>query len=217
MIEAVLFDLDETLVDRSTSLTRYMRDFYVRHHLPSEGSRAFLQRFVELDRYGYAVRAEVFGTLIHEFAIPTTVEAWMEDFRQNAWVECLCFADAHEVLNTLRQRGYKLGIVTNGSSESQRAKIRAADLAPKVDVILVSAEEESAKPAPKIFLRAAERLQVSSAACLFVGDNPEADIGGAQSAGMQAVWVKRHLPWPETQTQNCHAIAELTELLTLPF
>ena len=217
VIKAVFFDLDETLIDRTSSIARYMRKLYARHQLPPEGYPAFYQRFVELDRYGYAIRAEVFETLLREFAIAATVEAWLEDFRQNAWTECECFPDTTHVLQTLRQCGYKLGIITNGSSESQRAKIRAANLAAQVDVILVSAEEGITKPDPAIFLRAAARLHVPPAASLFIGDNPEADILGAQAAGMQGVWVKRHLPWPDTPVQSCHAIAELAELLTLSF
>lgn len=216
MTEAVFFDLDETLFDRTTSIANYMRNFYERHRLPAEGYPAFAQRFVDLDRYGYAVRAEVFEGLIREFALPTTLEAWLEDFRKHAWVESQCFPDTTHVLQTLRRRGHKLGIITNGSSESQRAKIRAAHLDEQVDVILVSEEEGISKPDPAIFLHAAERLQVLPTACLFVGDNPEADIGGAQAAGMQPVWVKRHLPWPDKQVQNCHTITSLSEVLALP-
>ena len=215
MSKAVIFDLDETLVDRTRSIARYMHDLYNRHQMPKEGFAAFYQRFVELDQYGYGVRAEVFDILIREFNIAATVETWQADFRLNAWVECQCFPDTIQVLQTLRQRGYKLGIVTNGSHESQRAKIHAANLATQVDVILVSAEEGIAKPDPAIFLRAAERLQILPAACLFVGDNPAIDIRGAYAAGMQAVWVKRHLPWPEPQEPNAPTISALAELLVI--
>ena len=47
VIEAVLFDLDETLVDRTSSIARYMRDLYTRHQLPPDNYTTFLQRFVE--------------------------------------------------------------------------------------------------------------------------------------------------------------------------
>lgn len=216
MISAILFDLDETLVDRHNSLARYIGDLYVRYGLPQNDYTRFYQRFVELDRFGYAARDEVFTILIREFSVAATVAAWMEDFRQNAWTECLCFADTFDVLIALRRQGYKLGIVTNGSHESQRAKIRAANLSDYVDVILVSAEEGVAKPEPAIFLMAAERLQVEPTVCLFVGDNPHADILGAQAVGMQAIWVKRHILWPNEHEQNCYTINQLAELLKLP-
>lgn len=215
MIEAILFDLDETLVDRQNSLARYICDLYGRYALPLDGYEVFYRRFVELDRFGYAARHDVFAALIREFGVDTTVDAWMEDFRQNAWTECLCFADTFDVLRAMRRRGYKLGIVTNGSHESQRAKIRAAQLAEQVDVILVSAEEGIAKPEPAIFLMAAARLGVEPAACLFVGDNPVADVLGSQAVGMQAVWVRRHLQWPNEHVQNCLAIAQLSEVLAI--
>lgn len=217
VFDAILFDLDETLVDRQRSLARYMRELYERYQLPVDGYGEFYGRFVELDRFGYATRQDVFAMLIDEFGVDATMDAWLADFRLNAWAECLCFADAVDVLCVLRGRGYQLGIVTNGSRESQRAKIKAAKLGELVDVILVSAEEGVAKPEPAIFLMAAERLGVEPTACLFVGDNPSADILGAQSVGMQAVWVRRHLPWPQTQAPCRYTINQLGELLSLRF
>jgi putative hydrolase of the HAD superfamily len=215
MIKAILFDLDETLVDRTNSIACYIHRLYHRYQLPPEGYPAFYQRFVELDQHGYAVRAEVFATLIQEFAVATTLEVWLDDFRQNAWTECLCFPDVDQVLNTLRGRGYQLGIITNGSRASQRAKIQAAKLDSYMDVILVSEEEGIKKPDPAIFLRAAEQLNVAPGACLFIGDHPDLDIMGAQAVGMQAVWVPRHLPWPAGQAQSCHIVTTLAEIMHL--
>lgn len=216
MIRAVLFDLDETLFDRTTSIERYMRSFYERYARRAAGYPVFYARFIELDRHGYGDRAKSFRTLIREFALPITLDKWMADFPREAWGESQCFPDAYDVIDAFRGRGCKLGIITNGSSASQRAKIRATKLDERVDVILVSGEEGIHKPAPELFLRATEQLQVSPEACLFVGDNPVADVLGAQGAGMQAAWVERYMPWPAEHTQTCHTIDTLTDLLTLP-
>ena len=66
-----------------------------------------------------------------------------------------------------------------------------------MDTVVISEREGIRKPDPKIFIRAAERVRVPPQQCLFVGDNPEADIGGALAAGMQAVWRRGAIPWPE--------------------
>ena len=83
---------------------------------------------------------------------------------------------------------------------------------------LISAEEKIRKPDPEIFIRAADRLGVCAAECVFLGDNPQADIGGAHSAGMKTVWVKRHFPWPEgLSITPDYIVGALTELLDIKF
>ena len=140
------------------------------------------------------------------------------DFRQNAWQHCQTFSDADIVLQQLRRRGYQLGIITNGSSESQRAKLNGANLISHFDVILISEEEKVKKPDPEIFLLAAAKLNVNPQECIFVGDNPEVDIIGALQVGMQTVWRKGYLPWPDQLSiAPEHTIDELAQLLAISF
>ena len=136
--------------------------------------------------------------MVERYALPISVDELITDFRRNAWRGCreFLFPDAEDVLGQLRWRGYKLGIITNGSRESQCTKLSESGLASLVDAALVSGEEKVKKPDREIFIRAAERLGVSVSGCVFVGDNPENDIGGADSAGMETVWVKRYRPCP---------------------
>ena len=83
---------------------------------------------------------------------------------------------------------------------------------------MVSGKEKAKKPDREIFIRAAERLGVSVSESVFVGDNPETDIGGADSAGMKTVWVKGYRPWPESLAiAPHHTISSLTELLAVKF
>jgi putative hydrolase of the HAD superfamily len=107
-------------------------------------------------------------------------------------------------------------LITNGSSEAQRGKLSAADLAGYFAVILISEEQTIRKPEAAIFLRAAEKLGVAPAECLFVGDNPQTDIGGAQQVGIKTVWRKGHLPWPEQlPITPDYTIDELSQLLAI--
>jgi putative hydrolase of the HAD superfamily len=141
----------------------------------------------------------------------------LADFRGRFVVGCRLFPDAEPVLRALRARGYRLGIVTNGSVHLQGGKIAHLGLAPLVEVVLISEREAVRKPAREIFLRAAERLGVPAPECLFVGDNPEADVAGALAAGMRAVWRQGSLPWPgglsATPTHTIETISELLKLL----
>ena len=216
MIQAILFDLDGTLLDRDASIEPFLREQlkrYKLHHLPFEKYR---DRFIELDEHGYADKQKVFQTLITEFAIPITVEELVADFRLNSWKNCKTFPGAAKVLGQLRSRGYKLGIVTNGSVELQQAKLIESGLLARVDEAPISEKEQLRKPDQQIFALAAERLGVSTTECVFVGDNLETDISGAYNAGMKPVWFKGFLPWPANLSiVPGHTVTALTELLSI--
>ena len=218
LILAILFDLDGTLLDRDASIEPFLREQCKRSkldHLPFEKYR---DRFIELDEHGYGDKQRVFQTLTTEFAIPMTADELVTDFRRNAWKNCQTFAGAVRVLEQLRSRGHKLGIVTNGSVESQRAKLLDADLVARVDEVLISEEEQLRKPDKQIFVLAAGRLGVSAGECVFVGDNPEIDIVGAHNAGMETVWFKSYLPWAGSLAiVPGHTVTTLAELLSIEF
>lgn len=70
MIQAVLFDLDGTLLDRDTSLIRFVHDQYERiSQLQHVRQETFVQRFIELDQHGYVWKDKVYAQLIEELAI----------------------------------------------------------------------------------------------------------------------------------------------------
>lgn len=218
LIKAVLFDLDETLLDREAMIERFLVGQYARLGLQTPSYELYRARFKQLDEHGYADRYKVFQTLAAEFSLPLSAEELLADFRRHAWQGCQPFPDAHAVLKELRSRGYPLGLITNGSREAQRGKLSAADLAGYFEVILISEEQTIRKPEAAIFLRAAEKLGVAPLECLFVGDNPQADIGGAYQVGMKTAWRKGDLAWPEGLALTPdYTIDALSQLLTIAF
>lgn len=100
------------------------------------------------------------------------------------------FPDVVPTLTRLRNRGIKLGVISNWD-ERLRPLLSALHLARHFDAILVSAEEGIQKPDPAIFRAAARRLGVSPSEAAHVGDSSGEDVAGARAAGMQAVLVNR--------------------------
>jgi putative hydrolase of the HAD superfamily len=94
------------------------------------------------------------------------------------------------LLGQLRQRGWRLGVLTNGDPDVQRAKVRALGVESLVDCV-VYAEEQApgGKPAPQAFQAVVTRLGTDPAHTVMVGDDPQTDLGGAQRAGLRAVYV----------------------------
>lgn len=96
---------------------------------------------------------------------------------------------AIETLQRLKDMDSRLGMITNGSSEGQRAKIERFSLAPFFDHIQIEGEFGIGKPDARVFQHALDALGVEPADAWMVGDNLDADIRGAQQVGIYAVWV----------------------------
>ncbi|GIW13218.1 MAG: hypothetical protein KatS3mg062_0657 [Tepidiforma sp.] len=107
----------------------------------------------------------------------------------------LAYPDARPTLETLRQRGFRLAIVTNRAfgGERFRADLRDAGLDIGWDAIAVSVEVGYLKPHPRLFFAALEALQIHPAEAVMVGNSLAEDIAGAQRLGMRAAW-KRSRP-----------------------
>jgi len=99
------------------------------------------------------------------------------------------FPGAVAALDGLRERGVRLGLVTNGSGEFQRRKLERFDLERHFDAVLVEGEWGAGKPDPTIFREALRRLDAATDDAWMVGDNLSADIHGAQSVGLRTVWI----------------------------
>jgi putative hydrolase of the HAD superfamily len=117
------------------------------------------------------------------------------DVEHDAWRPAnQVLGSAQALLDALRGRGIKTGIVANSWPEPARllrADVETFGLAGLLDVQVWSEEVGVAKPAPEIFLRALEQLGVDPVDAMFVGDRLETDVRGAADAGLttvQALW-----------------------------
>jgi putative hydrolase of the HAD superfamily len=199
MISAVLFDLDETLLDRTTSLVAFLADQYRRFagRLGRVSFDAWRDRFLVLDARGHIGKSVVYPVLLEEFGGDlAATDALLVDYRERCCEHARGFPGMAATLSALRSRGLKLGIVTNGETEFQARHIDVLGLAARVDAVLISEAEGLRKPDRALFLRAADRLDVRVAECLFVGDNPAVDILGADAAGMPTAWFRNGAAWP---------------------
>lgn len=102
-----------------------------------------------------------------------------------------------EVLERLRGR-MRLAVCSNFShGETAREVLADAGLARHFDAIVISDEVGLRKPRAEIFEAVAERLGLDPAEILHVGDNLEADVGGASAVGMPAAWLTRRVKDPD--------------------
>jgi putative hydrolase of the HAD superfamily len=122
---------------------------------------------------------------------------------------------AVEALHQLRSLGVTLGLVTNGGSEGQRAKIERFALAAHFDYIGIEGEVGYGKPHRVAYETALRSLGAAAEDAWMVGDNLEWDVSGAQAVGIYGIWLDRHcrgLPH-DASARPDRIIRSLSELL----
>lgn len=104
-------------------------------------------------------------------------------------------ATTHALLESLRQRGLKLGVVSNAFDPGWllHRDLEQMGIAERIDFAVFSSEVGKRKPHPEIFERALDSLEVAAQDALFVGDRLYEDVRGGSEAGMrtvQAIWFR---------------------------
>ncbi|MCC7354447.1 MAG: HAD-IA family hydrolase [Anaerolineae bacterium] len=138
---------------------------------------------------------------------------------RRAWVRVstdpanyVLFPDVLPTLATLRERGYRLGIISNWSWELPDL-VEGLGLSPYFEVVTVSARAGASKPHPAIFQQALARFGVPPENVLHVGDNPEADAEGARSIGITGVLLDREGGHAANHYPVIRRLTELPDLL----
>lgn len=161
MISAVLFDLDETLLDRNTSLVAFLSDQHARFAagLGSGSLEAWRDRFLALDARGHVHKAVVYPSLLAEFhGDASLAETLLSDYRTRCSRFARPFDGMVSTLMLLRAKGLRLGIVTNGETEFQARHVEALGLDSLVDAVLVSQTEGFRKPDAVRWSRLSEQI-----------------------------------------------------------
>ncbi len=207
MPEGILFDLDSTIIANdaeSGDCWRGICERFITHLKGFEAGQLFAA--IEQNRNWYwsnperhrrgrlnlfAARREIVSLAFDRLGIADKkLAAEIADAYSNEREETIeLVPGAIDILTHFRNLNFKLALVTNGSSEMQRAKIERFKLARFFHHILVEGEFGRGKPEKQVFLSALRNLRAAAVDAWMVGDDLERDIAGAQSAGLYAIWV----------------------------
>lgn len=221
----VFFDLDHTLWDYETNSRETLYDLYHDRGLEARGVWSFDKFFDEFrrvnndlwDQYdaglidSQVIRRERFPKIFAAFSIKDDL---LSEEISNTYLS-LCptkgalMPHALDVLNYLKEK-YTLTIITNGFEEIQSTKLASGRITSYFNHIITSQKAGARKPAKTIFDYA---LHLNGAAChqaIMIGDNIVADIGGARSASIDAVFYN-----PENRVHQHNATHEITSLRQL--
>jgi len=194
MIKAVLFDLDNTLIDFSKFKKKAVQaaaKAMVTAGLKAD-SRKLARRLLGY-YYGYGIESDdAFETFLRkEFkcvdyrVLAAAVNAYLHE----KYVHLKPYPGVLETLRKLRKRGLKLAVVSDGLRLKAWMRLNAAGLDQYFDAVITHEDTGEKKPHKAPFLEACRRLKVKPKECLMVGDWPERDIQGAKALGMATVWA----------------------------
>lgn len=190
MIEAVIFDLDDTLYNEMdfvlsgfAEVCNYLSlkhkiDFYV----------LFNETISILNKQG---RGKIFDTLckIHEIKedIPILIKIY-----RNCEPNIKLYDDALDILEKLKGK-YKLGLITDGKSNVQRNKIKALDIEKYFHKIIVTDDygQDYWKPSTKAFELVLSNFGVKSEESVYVADNPNKDFIPCKRLGIHSIRIIR--------------------------
>ncbi len=125
------------------------------------------------------------------------------------------FEDALDIVDYLKKKGYKLGLVTNSDGEGgdKKSRISRFPYITKFDVIVIGGEN-NIKPKPSLqpFILACDELKVNMEECIMIGDDPIKDCLAAKKAGLKSILVDREnkVKYPELYAD--FVISSLKEL-----
>lgn len=129
------------------------------------------------------------------------------------------FPDSRDTLRSLKERGYRLGLLSNTwwAAEWHNADLATHGLDEFLDELVYTSDLPHSKPHPSVFAEVASRLGVEHEACVMIGDRMIDDVSGALAGGMRAVWRQNDSPWPKPEyvvpTATVARLAELPDLL----
>lgn len=235
-LDVVLFDLDDTLHDDtyaySNAAEEVAREVAAEHGIDALALKAayiaesegFWHRLSPLDLNVKlaSLRASMWQTALESVGVDDSDVAQRSAERYSAYRAkyFTLFPGATDVLRSLRERGMKLGIVTNGLSETHREKIALLQISEYFDAIFLSDEVGMVKPDPLLFAHACRTLGGAPAHAAMVGDRYDRDIRGAIEAGLYTIWLnirnEELPPGAAPPDATCSSIADAGRILLEP-
>jgi putative hydrolase of the HAD superfamily len=225
----VFFDLDHTLWDFEANNRLTFDDILGKHQL-------YGQLIINLDTFMkvYMVHNKAlwdqykegaiekrflsyhrFELTLNHFGIdnPALAKQIAADYINISPTKTMLMDGTMEILSYLQPK-YKLGLITNGFDEIQFVKIREAGLEKFFPLVVTSEEAGCKKPDPEIFAYTLAKASADAGNSIYIGDDPETDVTGAKSAGVDQVLVTFGKRLPDLgATHTIESLYEIRKIL----
>ncbi len=227
MYNHLLFDADGTLFDFKAAERFALEALF--HELEIEGTECVKALYSELNHAIWlefeqgtitieALKTERFRRFFDRLQLAYDPEKTSERYLDFLSRSNHLLPKARELLMALRQRGYRLSLITNGISRVQRGRLAATKTLSFFDHVVISEEIGSQKPDPAFFnalFTITGMDEEDRKRALVIGDSLSSDIKGAIGASLDSCWYNPDRTNAEPQQRPTYQIASLDELLEL--
>ncbi|WP_328990775.1 HAD family hydrolase [Kribbella sp. NBC_01245] len=201
-MKAVIFDLDDTLFDHTRSIT--LGVFQWLEELQVVATDNHIAEWFAIEKVNF--NSWLAGEVSHQeqrrnrlrsflpylgLPVPEDLDSAYDVFLRCYEQQWAAFDDAEPALSFAKGNDLRIGVLTNGTTLQQNAKLAAIGLADHVEVVCTSESLGAGKPAPEAYLSTCTALGVAPADACMIGDNLELDVIAARRAGLSAVHLDR--------------------------
>lgn len=219
MITAILFDLDNTLInflEFKIETAKAAAKAMVANGLPATEVEAYGKIFTVYDEKGIEYQ-KTFYEVVKQYGLDIDraeriQQAAILAYLQKKFEVLRTYPIVKPTLSKLKDR-FKLGIVTDAPRNKAWQRLILTGLGDYFDVVITLDDTQTMKPGPGPFNLALERLNLRPEECLFVGDNPDRDIKGAKELGMKTCLAKYGWGGKRTDVRADREIARFEDIL----
>lgn len=221
MFKAILFDLDNTLInflEFKIETAKAAAKAMVANGLPASEVEAYGKIFSVYDQKGIEYQ-KTFSDVVRIYNLEVNLaeriqQAAILAYLQKKFEVLRTYPIVKPTLGTLKEE-YKLGIVTDAPRNKAWQRLIIAGISDYFDTVVTLDDTKAFKPSPGGFNLALKALSIAPSECLFVGDNPERDIRGAQELGMKTCLAKYGWNKKKTDVKADYEISRFEDLLKL--
>ena len=222
----LIFDLDHTLWDFERNSSSALGEIYTELNLLDKGIPKFdpfYSLYKKINEECWAdyrvgkleksvLRTIRFEKTLNAFGIfdETLTEAICESYLFKSPRKPHLIEGTIELLDYLKNK-YELHILTNGFAEIQEVKMQSSGLNKYFTHIIASEHAGAKKPHSQAFTFTLDKIGGEIEDCIMIGDNAEADIGGAQNIGMDTIYFNRDGNH-ERNVKSTHQVFHLKEI-----
>jgi putative hydrolase of the HAD superfamily len=218
MIDAVVFDLDNTLVDFML-MKRNAVEAGIRAMIDAGLDRGFedidaivtqvyKDEGIEYQRVFNSVLDKLTGEVNHKI-----LAAGILGYRRAREATLVPYAHVHMTLFTLARMGLKLGVVSDAPKLEAWLRLCSLNLHHIFDAVVTFEDTGLRKPNPEPFRRVLGMLQVAPSQAIMVGDWEERDIAGARNIGMRTAFARYGDTFNTGSTSADHELHDISQLI----
>ena len=220
MIKAVIFDLDNTLLDfmdmksKSIDSAVYgMIDAGLNMSVDSakkEIYRIYDERGIEHQGVFDEFITNELGHIDHKI-----LAAGIVAYRKVKEATLSLYSNVNSTLVELARMGIKLAVVSDAPSREAWIRICSVNLQHMFDTVITFDDTCKRKPAPEPFMRAVNELDVKTEECIMIGDWPERDVLGATKIGMVSVFARYGNTFGTVESGADYEIDDISEIIKI--